>query len=326
MSDKTKIEWCDASLSPWWGCTKVSEGCKNCYAETITNRFKGDHWGKGKPRLKQPNFEKNALALNRKAKRLGKRLKVFPSMCDWLDEEVPIEWLADFLKVIHHTYNLDWLLLTKRPENFESRVNQVFRFIGSNSLIGDYVIENVCLGVSVENQEQADKRIPELLKIPAKIRFLSCEPLLGPIDLSHSKIGHWKNMDGSGSWFSPVPGKMFHSLIHWVITGGESGPKARPMHPDWARSIRDQCVKAGVPFFFKQWGEWVPFEPFAGGDLGGDMRRGIVEHVCADRENDGHFRRGDCYMRRVGKKDAGRLLDGMEWNQFPEIENAEVVR
>ena len=164
-----------------------------------------------------------------------------------------------------------------------------------------------------------------LARVPAKVRFLSAEPLLGPLDLTpwlkpegvtvHSNPG----LETRGA-LAELAAKAYQKVygLQWVIVGGESGPGARPMHPDWVRSIRDQCLAAGVPFFLKQWGEWSPWEPFPGGDLGGDMRRGIVEQVHGDgRPIDGHFRRGDCYMRKVGKKAAGALLDGREWREMP---------
>lgn len=249
MSEMTKIQWTDASLSPWWGCTKVSPGCLNCYAEGLDARFHGgDHWGKGKPRKRIDSFEKNALALDRKAKRLGKRLKVFPSMCDPFDPEVPIEWLADFLDVMRRTPNLIWLVLTKRPGLFNYRISAVIDMLDGGELadwlcnwlgfpgICQFIPRNVWIGTSVEDQQRADLRITQLLRIPAWVRFLSCEPLLGPLDI----------LPLDGKWFP-----MQH--IHWVICGCESGANRRPMNSEWARKLRNQCGAAGnVPFFMKQ--------------------------------------------------------------------------
>lgn len=284
MSETTKIEWADATVNFWWGCTKVSPGCAHCYADTLSKRFGKDVWGKGKPRENHvKGATKLAMKLERAAARdahelavTGKvtdqdgseiawhRPRVFcASMSDWLDDEVPIEWLADMLKVIRQTPHLDWLLLTKRPENWKRRMIAVqvlmllyageeadqysddgYSFV-KNWLFGN-VPQNVWIGTTVEDQARADERIPELLKIPAKVRFLSCEPLLGKVNLSdyrHSSRGEWK-MDG----------------FHWVITGGESGHGCRPFDPDWARSLRDQCAAAGVAFFMKQMGgERKPF-------------------------------------------------------------------
>ena len=164
---------------------------------------------------------------------------------------------------------------------------------------------NVWIGATVVNQEEADRDIPKLLAVPAAKRFLSMEPLLGPVDLS----GYLCDFDlGQGSSWGN---------LHWVIVGGESGPHARPMHPDWARSLRDQCVAAGVPFHFKQWGEWAPADVITGGDLGGELKRGTVMHLHAPGNPEGYFRHGDAYVRRMGKKRAGRMLDGREWDEVP---------
>ena len=222
MAENSKIEWCHHTFNPWFGCTKVSTGCANCYAEQLMdNRYGKVQWGKGNPRKRTSDANwKNPIRWNKRAGCFpGKRTRVFcGSLCDWLDDEVPIEWLSDLLNLIRLTPNLDWLLLTKRPENWKKRL-QLLAVI--NTKVANWVHfgnipENVWIGTSVENQEQADKRIPELLKIPARVRFLSCEPLLGDLDIF--------NVDGD---------------IHWVICGGESGPHARRMDQKWARNLRD---------------------------------------------------------------------------------------
>jgi protein gp37 len=319
MSAQTKIEWCDATFNPWIGCTKVSPGCTNCYAEGESKRRGWAQWGKGKERHRtSANYWKQPLAWDKRAEARDQRSAARPrifcgSLCDWLDDEVPIEWLADLLALIHATPNLDWLLLTKRPENWNARIHDAFRDDRTGGDL-DYLslwldgdpVQNVWFGVSVEDQTRADERIPLLLQIPAKIRFLSCEPLLG-------RVNYLQSCFDAGNHLHPY-GK---SGIDWLICGGESGHGARPMHPDWTRLLRDECRADHIPFFFKQRGEWGIFKPFAGGDLGGDMRRGIVQQVRAIGEHDGHFRRGDIYMRRVGKKKAGRLLDGREYSEFP---------
>jgi len=203
------------------------------------------------------------------------------------------------------------------------------------SVFSRFPLPNVWLGVSTEDQPRADERVPELLATPAAVRFVSAEPLLGAIDFNKIDIAAWlrryrPDSDIGLNAYDPdmrfpllSPFEHFGSGasypgLDWIIVGGESGPNARPMHPDWARNIRDQCAEAGVPFFFKQWGEWAVDKLSAGGDLGGDMRRDLVRHVCADRENDGHFRKGDRHMRRVGKHRAGRLLDGRTHDAMPE--------
>lgn len=151
------------------------------------------------------------------------------------------------------------------------------------------------------NQEEADRDIPKLDRTPAALRWLSMEPLLGLVDIGWERI--WGTGGGNG--------------IDWVVAGGESGPGARPMHPDWARKIRDDCKAAGVPFLFKQWGEWAPHERRVGGDLGGQMRRGTAQLLHAHGNPDGHFRRGDAFVERLGKKAAGRTLDGALHDGYP---------
>jgi protein gp37 len=261
MGENTNIEWCDHSWSPWRGCTKVSEGCAHCYAETLSKRNPAvlGEWGKGKPRVKAKNWndpvkwDRDARLrseLNLEGSRTG-RPTVFPSLCDPFDEEVPIEWLADFLQLIHDTPHLDWLLLTKRPELWATRLRQVIALPdGADRTLAIAWFNgtppaNVWLGTSVENQKWADQRIPELLKIPAKVRFLSVEPLLGPINTAWF-IGRDGWTDGLGV-----------DHVHWVIVGGESGPGARPCNVEWVRAIVRQCRAAGVPCFVKQLGAFV---------------------------------------------------------------------
>lgn len=243
MSDVTKIEWTDYTWSPWEGCTKISPGCVNCYAETRNHRFGMDNWGKGKPRRLTVDWKKplrwDGLIAVRKENFAQQNLRVFPSLCDWLDDEVPIQWLSDFMGLMLATPNLDWLLLTKRPENFfrvqhcldDERAAMWFKE-GSPP-------RNIWIGVSVEDQQRADERIPGLLKIPAAVRFLSVEPLLGPVQLEALRIN---------TLMPGAPG------IDWVIIGGESGAGARPCNIEWLRLCIRQCRAAGVPVFVKQLG------------------------------------------------------------------------
>lgn len=237
----SKIEWTDYTFNPWIGCTKVSEGCKHCYAEAYGRRF-GVEWGPGgvRRRTSAGNWRK-PLQWNADAKRAEVRRRVFcASLADVFESNLQTEqWLPDLFRLIEQCNGLTWLLLTKRPEN-------VWRLIENNANFHRpdvWLTENphVWIGTTVEDQEQADKRIPMLLRIPATVRFLSCEPLLGDIDLKA-----WTRYGGSGP--------DARRRIDWVICGGESGPGARAMHPDWVRGLRDQCVAAGVSFFFKQWG------------------------------------------------------------------------
>jgi protein gp37 len=302
MGQDSSIEWTDHTFNPWIGCTKVSAGCAHCYAESIDHRFGGGHWGQGAPRKRTSESNwKQPLAWNRKAERDGTRPRVFcASLADVFDPAVPNEWRADLMDLIDACPCLTWLLLTKRPELVSELIAAAAingdMFYGPSG--GSWVAlewsegrppANVWMGTSVEDQAAADQRIPHLLAVPAAKRFLSCEPLLGPVDLS--------------PWV-PIPERVYGAQrtglgIDWVICGGESGPKARPMHPDWARSLRDQCQAAGVAFLFKQWGEWVPC--------------GMVEDETAHPQSmlDGTI------MCRVGKKAAGRLLDGRTWDEVP---------
>jgi len=273
MSDATKIQWADATFNPWIGCTKVSAGCKNCYAEARDKRFQGGkHWGKDAPRSRTSaaNWKGPVRWNSEVGVHPDFRHKVFPSLCDWLDDEVPIEWFSDFLKLIHDTPHLDWLLLTKRPENFGDRLAGAIGVASRGNagtpfttwLTGwrtpaykSMVARNVWQGVSVENQEMADLRIPQLLKIPAAVRFLSVEPMLEAIDLTELEADEsmpvtFNALTGFGSWSS----ERQCEPIDWVIFGGESGSGARPCEVNWIRVGVKQCQAAGVAAFVKQLG------------------------------------------------------------------------
>lgn len=352
MAERSAIEWTDSTWNPWEGCTKVGPGCDHCYAEARNARFgggKSGNWGPGAPRkrLSAHNWKEplqwNAQAFyqcpacgTRCAGQTGgdlcpkcstitamqpARRRVFcASLADWLDNEVPIEWLADLLDTIKQTPNLDWLLLTKRIGNWRGRLQQAWvnsqqRFGHSADLtrwIGVWLFDrwapaNVWLGATVVNQTEADRDVPKLLSVPARVRFLSMEPLLGPVVLQHGSalppIGGGPCVNLARPWESPP------RPIDWIIAGGESGHHARPSHPDWFRSLRDQCKAAGVPFLFKQWGEWVP------GDQGAP-----TAHVKPRPRN--AFAWPDLNVSwRAGKKAAGRLLDGVEHNGFPVVAN-----
>jgi protein gp37 len=314
------------TFNPWIGCTKVDELCANCYAATQDNfrHWTPEGWGPGKPRKRTSvaNWAK-VKAWNAMAERLGVRLRVFSaSLADWLDDDgVPIEWFSDLLDLVRTTPNLDWLLLTKRPENWRRRIEAIktgnvdlaawllawllgpgeFGTGPFDGLQSPGAPDNVWLGTSVGTQKSADKRIPELLKIPARVRFLSCEPLLGPVEFS--------NVTNRADCVQQL-GKPALDGIHWVICGGESGGKARPMHPDWARSLRDQCTAVGVAFFFKQWGEWT-----TGENAPGDDHLPVMVYFDGKWEESSpdHWTEKDYgpLLYRAGKKRAGRLLDGV---------------
>ncbi|HLL17885.1 MAG TPA: DUF5131 family protein, partial [Rubrivivax sp.] len=188
---------------------------------------------------------------------------------------------------------------------------------------GRWPLPNVWLGVSVENQATADERIPLLLQCPAAVRWISAEPLLGEVDLRKLHLGELYWLDAltgavTISHDGGMPPGSNYPRITWVVAGGESGPGARPMYPNWARSLRDQCAAASVPFLFKQWGNWAPHTTTPGGDEGGDLRSGRVRYLAGDgRMPDGHFRCGDAAMANVGKKAAGRQLDGQLHDGYP---------
>jgi protein gp37 len=294
MSDKTAISWCDATWSPWEGCTKVSPACDHCYAERM-NRWlhKGENWGPGAPRREygEDHWDKPAR-WNATAARTGKQVTVFPSVCDPFDNEVDETRRMRFFRLILDTPHLTWLLLTKR-------VGNVAKMLDAGQW--DH-LTNVWLGATVVNQEEADRDVPKLLAVPARVRFLSIEPMLGPVNLTAIKIP----LEGQSYVTANVldrPDSLDrrHSpetWLDWIIAGGESGPHARPAHPDWFRSLRDQCAAAGVPFHFKQWGEWASVSEVEGAGQ--------------------HFIFNDhATVRRVGRAAAGRRLDGVEHNGFP---------
>ena len=310
MGTNSSIEWTDHTFNPWVGCVKVSPGCKHCYAEELMTR-KGrwaNTWGPAQTseRIKtSDNNWRKPLAWNKQAEKEGRRFKVFcASLADvFEDNDQLIDWRLDLFDLVKNTPCLDWQILTKRPEV----ARHFFR------LRSDFLLPNVWIGTSVETQEYADKRIPELLKIPAAIRFLSVEPLLGAVSIRPWLPDNWV--------FKQAPGG-HHFGIDWVIVGGESGPQARPMHPEWARVIRDQCQTAGVLFFFKQWGEWLPVSMPHQNHNG---LRAIMDSKgvarCPATWADIVATRGDIYgFERVGKHAAGRLLDGREWNEIPEAQ------
>jgi protein gp37 len=256
MSENSKIEWTDHTFNPWIGCTHKSPGCVNCYAEARDERFaKGQHWGKGAPRQRTTEANwKLPLKWNHQAEwdlaqAFSRRPRVFcASLADWLDDEVPIEWLAVLLELIRLTPNLDWLLLTKRPENWKSRMTAVLRLKEDEGraladhiwlldwISGESAPANVWMGTSVEDQKRADERIPLLLGIPAGIHFLSCEPLIGPL-----LLGEW------------IPRNLC-PRIDWAIIGGESGPGARICDVRWVRALVNQFRYASVACFVKQLG------------------------------------------------------------------------
>ena len=237
--ENSKIAWTDHTFNPWIGCAKVSPGCANCYAEELMDKRYGRvQWGVNgtRSRTSKSNWHE-PIKWNRKAEADGVRRRVFcSSLADVFEDRAELEpWRLDLLKLIEQTQSLDWLLLTKRPENVMRMIELAQDQAGAvpNALVWLLRMAHVWIGTSVENQEQAEKRIPHLLQIPTMVRFVSMEPLLEPVNLRFDDV-------------SVMP--------DWVIVGGESGAKARPMQIEWARDIRLQCKITGVPFFMKQLG------------------------------------------------------------------------
>lgn len=360
MADRTGIEWTDATWNPVRGCSRVSAGCQNCYAERVAARF----CGPGQP---------YDLLIHPKTRGWNGTVKLVPealqipwrwtrprrifvnSMSDLFHPEVPFEFIAAVFWVMSVTSRHTYQVLTKRPERalaffewlleqhdeamcwepgetalmyppgheergarmrdgVEYAANKVpevsaLDWTPANGRRGGYdncgpgwPYSNVWLGVSVEDQATADERIPLLLQCPAAVRWISAEPLLGPMDLKRHLFGHCPEHDFPGGFCL----QRHHAGVQhlgWVVAGGESGPGARPMSPDWARSLRDQCAAAGVPFLFKQWGEWLPM-------LG--QAEGVPARDKAETP-DGWV------MGRVGKKSAGRRLDGALHDAYPEV-------
>ncbi len=331
MGNTTGIEWTDATWNPIRGCSRVSDGCRNCYAERQAHRFSGagqpyegltqivnGHPGwtgkvalaekhlldplKWKPVRTQTETDEMAGCYSTRPRRI-----FVNSMSDLFHPNVPDEWIDRIFAVMAMCPQHTFQVLTKRPERMQAYCtddSSIRRVIGAAELIAfrlgatvegrvwnnpdgfsGICIPNVHLGVSVENQAAADERIPLLLQTPAVVRFISAEPLLGEVILRWPFVATDPHLD-------------------WVIVGGESGPGARPMHPDWARGLRDQCVAAGVPFFFKQWGKWRGKLP--------KENLGLLAAGAACHEWN-----GGVTSWRVGKKIAGALLDGREWKEFP---------
>lgn len=286
MGEKTGIEFADKTWNPWQGCHKVSPGCDNCYMyrEKIRYGQEPDVVVRSKP----PTF-------NAPLKWAEPEIVFTASWSDWFIREAD-DWRAEAWDIIRRTPHLFYLVFTKRPQNIPDRLPPDW---GSG-------YPNVMLVVTTENQEEADRRIPKILRIPAAYRGISAEPLLGPIDLETANSEPYYRR----SWLEfnqrVNDGKFSeetYTRLDWVVAGGESGPGARPCHPDWVRSLRDQCVAAGVPFFFKQWGEFRERTE-------SDPKR-LMDPLFG---SPGRY----VFMTHVGKKNAGRLLDGREWSEFPE--------
>jgi protein gp37 len=335
LGDKSAIEWTDATWNPVVGCGHVSEGCRNCYAEKMSKRLQGmvhaDQYDdvvddEGRFAGGEINTAPSQLE---KPLRWDKPRRIFTcSMSDLFHPDVPFEYIDRVFAVMALAETHTFQVLTKRPErmkeylqrngkaryhyaNFSTikfhdsveTMEDVYEFESEHPDIHrnyfekapDWPLPNVWLGTSVENQNTADERIPQLIQCAAEVRFLSCEPLLGPVNI------------GIGDTDSPcIP------ELDWVIAGGESGPNARPMHPEWVRSLLDQCAAANVPFFFKQWGMWLP-------DSQGAREKASKSNKIHATKTGKNER-----WRHLGKDKSGRKLDGRTWDQFPELKKANV--
>jgi protein gp37 len=253
MADRSKIEWTEATWNPVTGCVEVSEGCDHCYARTFAERWRGVT---GHPYEQGFDLRIHPDRLDQPLRWKRPRVVFVNSMSDLFQDGVPDVFIAQVYRVMHESPRHTFQILTKRPGRMASTLGRWTEAVWPLAEICDppvpgmkWPLPNVWLGTSVETQKWANVRIPKLLDTPAAVRFVSVEPMLGPVDLSE--------------WVSPARARRDAGVessagLDWVIVGGESGPGARPMRPDWARTIRDQCVAAGVAFFFKQWGGRTP--------------------------------------------------------------------
>jgi len=325
MADKSKIEWTDATWNPVTGCTKVSAGCKFCYAERDFPR--------PYPSRAFSDVQTHPERLLQPLRWRRPRRIFVDSMSDLFHDAVPPQFLDQCFAVMALAHRHTFQILTKRPKRMrnyfdlsyvtdldlasisaEARIAHCAEGMGyvarikgkTKGPLQKFPFQNVWLGVSVEDQQTADERIPLLLQTPAAIRFVSYEPALGPLSFV-SDVFKGRLRTG-----------IRQARVDWVIAGGESGPNARPSHPDWFRSVRDQCPSAGVPFFFKQWGEWGPdpnnpdlLEPAT------EEGRTIRTVYFQQPPTPGNLVGEVIASFRFGRKRAGRLLDGREWNEFP---------
>lgn len=328
MAESTSIEWADHTFNPWTGCTKVSHGCDGCFAESWAKRSGTVRWGVGEPRRRTTNANwRLPPKWNAQAEREGRRFRVFcASLADVFDNEVPQEWRDDLFRLIERTPRLDWLLLTKRVGNVAHQVWP--RWMQQGFPL------NVWIGATMVDQGEVDRDARKLLALPAPVHFISYEPALGPIDVApwlrpYCDAGSRPHPDGGGVTCSRCGGTGGCGGLSWVIAGGESGPRARPAHPEWFRSLRDQCMAADVPFLFKQWGEWAEHDghkPTRVFSMDTDVGETLASRCDGFISVAGEFVRDmddattdEPYrgMVRVGKKAAGRQLDGRTHDGFP---------
>lgn len=303
MGENSKIEWTHHTFNPWLGCTKVSPACTNCYAEAWARRTGIVTWGdRAERRRTTESYWRQPLKWNAEAMRGGERKRVFcASLADVFEDRFELApWRKELFDLIYATPYLDWLLLTKRPQNIPAMLKETW-------VNDEEFPPNAWLGTTVESDDYRS-RIDDLIEAGgafASVLFLSCEPLLGPLNLKANQ--RWQ-MERGG--YRPLIDD-----IQWVIAGGESGAKARPTNPQWFRDLRDQCVEHGVPFHFKQWGEWVATTEVGFGDSPRATTR-VFDTGKTVETYGGNVPFG-IEVRRIGKKAAGRSLDGQVWDEFP---------
>jgi protein gp37 len=351
---ETSIEWTDKTWNPTRGCKRVSPGCKNCYAERMAMRFSGPgmpyeglvHMTSQGP--KWTGIVREVPSMLDAPLHWKKPQRIFvDSMSDLFEEQVSDEFIDKVFAVMALCSRHTFQALTKRADRMQRymsapglrvRIQNVVDdmeawdggFIPrdqSAPVIKQWPLPNVWLGVSVEDQERADERIPMLLETPAAVRFISAEPLLGPVDLRFhiysEPTGNFRTHGAKRQFESARPAD---GGLHWVIAGGESGPGARPAHPDWHRGLRDQCAAAGLPFLFKQWGNWLPGDHFSAelseADAALDESKFRSANLWDTTSSNWSFdpdpiEHDETTMFNVGKKAAGRLLDGRTWDGLP---------
>ncbi|MCG5239546.1 phage Gp37/Gp68 family protein [Azospirillum doebereinerae] len=383
MGDHCTIEWLvalaqarnaiPASINPIRGCSRASEGCRNCYAAAIAHRFghKGNGiWAgltdldpAGVPRFNGTlRFVWPALRAPIKAKR--SRVYFVCDMADLFHARVPDDWIDQVFAMMalcrHHLF----LLLTKRPDRMRryltdpktpgriafhadvlgllpGRAAALHHANGPDvdDTLPNWPLPNVWTGATVEDQAAANERVPELLGVPSVLRFLSVEPMLGPVDLTALEALFWDVSDHEGRrnaltgelYIPGCAGESSRTLtggprLGWVIAGGESGPNARPCHPDWFRDLRDDCVEAGVPFFFKQWGEWAPGECGSHPPTRTERTAELINDAWAygsmtPQASRELHRDDEPDLYRLSKRGAGRVFDGVTWGQVPEVQS-----
>lgn len=325
MGEKTKIEWTESTWTPirardietgkvGWFCTHASEGCRNCYAETMNARLGTGIEFKAQNRRKVEIFVDDKMLAKPLSWQRGRMIFVC-SMTDLFGDFVTDEMIDRVFRVMAMSKRHTYQVLTKRPERARAYLTAEGVEARIRSAPGVWPLPNVWLGTSVEDQPNANERVPHLMLTPAAVRFLSIEPLLAPVDPTRISTMRFRGAEIANALTGELSGIFgdpagYAGKIHWVIVGGESGSKARPMHPDWARFIRDQCSAWGTAFMMKQWGAWAP----CGSN---DGAWPVDTRTCIRLTPDGKRQEGGWPMQMVGKEAAGRVLDGEVHDGMP---------